>query len=124
MDQLVQADLHVGGNRIYLFDARLLNLFEEWLKRLLDQGLLYNITTRQPIVHARFCAGGSRDHIEEERWLSDGESTVHRRLHHKQPSVENVTQTIADRCRIHVKARRLCSGDVIEYRAAFQIRPD
>ena len=124
MDQLVQADLHVGGNRLDLFESRLLNLFEERLKSLLDQGLLDNVAARQPIVHARFRTGGRRHHIEEQCRLPNSESTVHGGLNHKQSPVEYVPQAIPDRRRIHVEARRLCSGDVIEYRAAFQIRPD
>ena len=108
MDQLVQADLHVGGNRIDLFEARLLNFFEEWLKRLLDQGLLYDIATRQPIVNARFRTGGRWNHIEEECRLPNGEGTVHGRLNNKQPPVENVSEAIPDRRRIHVETRGLC----------------
>src|SRR3989442_1119245 len=114
MDQLVQADLHVGGNCIDLFEARLLNFFEEWLKRLLDQGLLYNIATRQPIVNARFCPGGRWNHIEEEGRLPNGEGTVHGRLNNKQPPVEDISQAIPDGCRIEVEARGLCPRYVVE----------
>src|ERR1035441_7120502 len=89
MNQLVQADLNVGGNRIDLFEARQLNLFEEWFKSLLDQGLLDNIAARQPIVNARFCTCRRRNHIKEQCRLPNGERTVHGGLNHKQSPVEN-----------------------------------
>ena len=70
------------------------------------------------------CTRRRRGHIEEECRRPNREVTVHRRINHKQSPVEDVPQTITYRRRIDFEACRLRPRDVIEYRAAFQVRAD
>src|SRR5262249_41343737 len=96
MDQLVQADLDVLGDRFRLPFAFRRYFSQEGSQRVLDQDLFDQVSLWQAVSFRNCRALGSQSKVQEEGWLLDRHRTVQVSLDDEEPTVQDISSPILD----------------------------